>query len=256
MEQMQPVQQTLAGRVVWVTGAGRGIGSGIAHTCAEHGATVAVMDIQKDSAAAVAEAIRARGGKAAAWRGDVTDRPGIRAVVADMVATFGKLDVLVNNAGIHGQVPLIDMEDEAWDRMINVNLTGVYNCSKAALPYMLDQGSGNIISIASVVGITGSVLASTHYAVAKGGVITLTRSIARELGTRGIRANAIAPGFIATEMTAGLGTAGNNQYIEKSALHRAGRPEEIGSTVVFLASDDSSYITGQTINVCGGYLIA
>ena len=242
----------LDGRVALVTGASRGIGAAIARAFGREGARVAVNYHRSEAkAAAVVAAIEAAGSKALAVQADVADGPEVRAMVERAVAGLGPIDVLVNNAGIVDATPLDQMSEDVWDRLIATNLRSVFLCTRAVLPAMLARGRGKIISVTSQLGQKG-MPNHAHYAAAKAGVIGFTRALAREVGPRGIHVNAIAPGPIETDL---MGPITDEFRREKSAifaLRRLGLPEEVAPTAVFLASDDSSYYAGQTLNPNGG----
>jgi len=242
----------LDGRIALVTGASRGIGAAIALAFGREGAAVAVNYHRSPARAAeVVAAVQAGGGKAMALQADVSDGRAVRALVDQTLAAFGRIDVLVNNAGILTAAPLAQMSDEVWDTMLATNLRAVFLCARAVLPGMLERGSGKIINVSSQLGQKG--LANhTHYAAAKGGVIAFTRALAREVGPRGIHVNAIAPGAIDTELIAPVTDESRRERSAIFALRRFGSPEEVAPTAVFLASDDSSYYAGQTLNPNGG----
>jgi 3-oxoacyl-[acyl-carrier protein] reductase len=242
----------LEGRVALVTGASRGIGAAIATAFGAQGAAVIVnYHRSADRAAAVAQAVEKAGGQARALQADVSDGPAVRALVAAALAAFGRIDVLVNNAGILNGAPLHEMSEAVWDQMIATNLRSVFLVTRAVLPQMLARGAGRIINVSSQLGQKG-MPNHAHYAAAKGGVIAFTRALAREVGPRGIHVNAIAPGPIETDL---IGPVDDEWKREKSqifALRRIGQPEEVAPTAVFLASDASSYYAGQTLCPNGG----
>jgi 3-oxoacyl-[acyl-carrier protein] reductase len=238
--------------VALVTGASRGIGAAVAKRLAAEGAVVAINYAGRaDAAAEVVSAIESAGGTAAAFQADVSDPAACAALVDDVVARFGRIDVLVNNAGITRDGLLVRMSDDDWRAVLDTNLSGAFYLSRAAGKLMMKQRSGSIINISSVVGVMGNA-GQTNYAAAKAGLIGLTKSVARELAGRGVRANAVAPGFIATDMTDALPVAARDAATASIAMGRLGSPEDIAATVAFLASDDASYITGQVIAVDGG----
>ena len=245
----------IEGKVAFVTGASRGIGRAIALTLAEAGADVAVNYAGNAAAAEeVAAEIRKMGRRALILQGDVSQTEAAALMLDAVVAEFGRCDILVNNAGITRDGLLMRMKEEDWDAVLNTNLKGVFNCTKAALKYMMKQRSGKIVNIASVVGIMGNA-GQANYAAAKAGCIGFTKSVAKEVASRGITVNAVAPGLIATDMTSVL----PDKVIEEMAagipLKRAGQPVDVAKAVLFLVSDDAAYITGQTLNVDGGMVM-
>lgn len=242
----------LHGKTALVTGASRGIGRAIALALAEAGADVAVNYAGSEAAAAeVAAQIQKLGRKMITVKADVADAAQVEEMFKQVLDHFGKLDILVNNAGITRDNLLMRMKEEEFDQVIATNLKGVFNCVKAATRPMMKQRSGRIINISSVVGVIGNP-GQANYVAAKAGVIGLTKSAARELASRGITVNAVAPGFIETDMTDKLGDELRGQMMRQIPLTRFGKPEDIAKVVRFLASDDSSYMTGQTIHVDGG----
>ena len=241
----------LDGKIALVTGASRGIGKAIALKLASEGADVAfTYGRSKDGALAVAAEIEAMGRKAIAYASDARSFADAHSVVEQVVADFGRIDILVNNAGITKDGLLLRMTEEQWDDVIEVNLKSVFNYSQAVVPVMARQRSGSIICMSSVVGEHGNA-GQCNYSASKAGIIGLTKSIAKEMGARGIRANCIAPGFIETDMTAALPQDLRDQYAKTIPLRRAGTPEDVAKVALFLASDLSSYVSGQVINVCG-----
>jgi len=240
----------LSNRVAIVTGSGRGIGRAIALKLAEVGATVVVNDIG-ESVNTVVEEIKAMKRQGLAVEADVSLSPDVSRLVETTVATLGKVDILVNNAGITRDQLLIRMSDEDWDRVLNVNLKSVFLCSRAVLRHMLKQRWGRIISLASIVGVVGN-QGQANYASAKAGIIGFTRTIAKEVASRGITANAVAPGFIDTEMTQRLPEDWKQQLKSRIPVGYLGTPRDVAETVAFLASEEARYITGQVINIDGG----
>ena len=240
----------LSNRVAIVTGSGRGIGRAIALKLAEVGATVVVNDID-EAVEAVAEEIRAMNRQSLAILADVSSSSDVARLMETTKATYGKVDILVNNAGITRDQILVRMSDEDWDRVLNVNLRSVFLCSRAVLRQMIKQRWGRIISIASIVGVAGNP-GQANYASAKAGIIGLTRTIAREVASRGITANVIAPGFIDTEMTQRLEEKRRQELMGHIPLGYLGSPRDVAEAVAFLASEEARYITGQILNIDGG----
>jgi len=240
----------LSNRVAIVTGSGRGIGRAIALKLAEVGATVVVNDIG-ETAQGVAEEIRAMNRQSLAVLADVSLSPDVARLVETTAETYGKVDILVNNAGIARDQLVVRMSDEDWDRVINVNLKSVFLCTRAVLRHMIKQRWGRIISIASIVGIVGNP-GQANYASAKAGIIGFSRTIAREVASRGITVNAIAPGFIDTEMTQRLQEEWKEEIKRHIPLGYLGSPRDVAEAVAFLASEEAGYITGQVLGVDGG----
>ncbi|EZR38542.1 3-oxoacyl-[acyl-carrier-protein] reductase [Staphylococcus aureus] len=235
-----------------VTGASRGIGCSIALQLAEEGYNVAVNYAgSKEKAEAVVEEIKAKGVDSFAIQANVADADEVKAMIKEVVSQFGSLDVLVNNAGITRDNLLMRMKEQEWDDVIDTNLKGVFNCIQKATPQMLRQRSGAIINLSSVVGAVGNP-GQANYVATKAGVIGLTKSAARELASRGITVNAVAPGFIVSDMTDALSDELKEQMLTQIPLARFGQDTDIANTVAFLASDKAKYITGQTIHVNGG----
>ena len=245
----------LENKIAVVTGAARGIGEAIAIKLAEHGAHIAfsyVSDSSADKAAALVSKLEALGVKAKAWQSNAGDFAQSEQFVNDVVKEFGSIDVCVNNAGISKDNLLLRMTAEQWDDVMNINLKSVFNMTKQVIRPMMKAKKGSIINMSSIIGIRGNA-GQSSYAASKAGIIGFTKSIALELGSRNVRVNAIAPGFIETDMTHYLkeGEAAK-AFLAKIPLGRFGTAEEIGNTTLFLASDMSSYITGQVISTCGG----
>ena len=244
----------LKGKTALVTGSARGIGKAIAERLASLGAKIVVSDILGDMAESTARELREKGFGAISLRTDVTSAPDVEKTIEDILAKFGALDILVNNAGITKDALIVRMSEEDWDRVLNINLKGAFLVTQASAKVMMKQRSGRIINISSVVGRMGNA-GQANYSASKAGLIGLTKSAAKELSGRGITVNAIAPGYIATEMTEKLPQAAKDAFLNNIPLKRAGTPEDIARVVAFLASDDASYITGQVIGVDGGLLM-
>lgn len=242
----------LEGKVAVVTGAARGIGKAIAVRFAQEGCAIAFTDLNIDDNAKATEAeIASYGVKVKAYASNAANFEDTHKVVDEIVKDFGKVDVLVNNAGITRDGLMMRMTEQQWDMVINVNLKSAFNFIHALTPVMMKQKAGSIINMSSVVGISGNA-GQTNYSASKAGMIGLAKSIAKEVGSRGIRANAIAPGFIITEMTAQLSEEVRKQWADQIPLKRGGTPEDVANVALFLASDLSSYVSGQVIPVCGG----
>lgn len=241
----------LTGKVALVTGAGQGIGKVIAMKLAKSGAIVALNDLNMDGLEAVAKEIESSGGKALPLAANVVNMDDVQEMMGKVVEELGGIHILVNNAGITRDALLLRMTVDDWDSVLSVNLKGVFNCTKSALKYMSKQKEGNIISIASIVGVMGNA-GQANYAASKAGVIGFTKTVAKEYAKRGIKANAIAPGFIATAMTDELSDKVKEEMMKQIPMGKLGTPEDVADAVLFLASDASSYITGQVININGG----
>jgi 3-oxoacyl-[acyl-carrier protein] reductase len=246
--------QLLHNKVALITGATRGIGRGIALNFAKNGANIAFTYVSSDEKAKAFEAeLQALGVKAKGYKSDAGDFKAADELVTNVVAEFGTIDVLVNNAGITRDTLLMRMSEQQWDEVMNANLKSVFNLTKAVQRPMLKAKKGSIINMSSVVGIKGNA-GQSNYAASKAGIIGFTKSVALELGSRNIRSNAIAPGFIETEMTAALDEKVVQQWRDSIPLKRGGTTEDVANVTLFLASDMSAYVTGQCINVCGGML--
>ncbi|MCO4819577.1 MAG: 3-oxoacyl-[acyl-carrier-protein] reductase [Bacteroidetes bacterium] len=245
----------LSDKVVLITGATRGIGLGIAEACAKQGANVAFTYANSAEKAAVVEKDLSEkyGVKAKGYKSNAASLEASEAMVADVLQDFGTINVLINNAGIIRDTLLMRMSEEQWDEVMEVNLKSVFNLTKACLRTFLKNRSGSIINMTSVVGVNGNA-GQSNYAASKAGIIGFTKSIAKEIGSRNIRCNAIAPGFIQTEMTGALDEDVVKSWVETIPLKRGGNPEDVANACLFLASDMSSYVTGQTLHVCGGML--
>jgi len=244
----------LKGKVALITGAAQGIGKAIAKVLAGEGADIIVSDINLALAEITAKEIAEMGVKTMAVKTNVADFADVERSVAEAVQKFSKIDILVNNAGITKDTLILRMKPEDWKAVIDVNLTGVFNCIKSISSLMVKQRSGKIINIASIVGEMGN-FGQANYAASKGGVIALTKTAAKELAARTICVNAVAPGFIQTAMTDVLSEDVKKAMMANIPLHRFGQPEEVANAVLFLSSSESDYITGQVINVNGGMLM-
>ena len=246
------VMKLLENKVALITGASRGIGEAIALKFAEHGANVAFTYLSSEERAkALEEKLTGFGIKAKAYKSDAGDYAATEQLAADVIKEFGSIDVCVNNAGISKDNLLLRLTPEQWDDVIQANLKSVYNLTRQVIKPMMKAKAGSIINLSSVVGVKGNG-GQSSYAASKAGIIGFTKSIALELGSRNVRCNAIAPGFVETDMTHYLKDGGAEKWFEKIPLQRFGKPEEIANVALFLASDMSSYVSGQVINVCGG----
>lgn len=242
----------LENKVALITGAGRGIGRAIAYKYATEGADVAITDLNIDEGVqAFVEELKGLGIRAAAYASNAADFDAAHTVVEQIKADFGRIDILVNNAGITRDGLMMRMTEQQWDAVINVNLKSAFNMIHAVTPIMMGQRTGSIINMASVVGVSGNA-GQSNYSASKAGMIGLAKSVAKELGSRGVRANAIAPGFIITDMTAVLSEEVKKQWAAQIPLRRGGTPEDVANVATFLGSDLSSYVTGQVVHVCGG----
>lgn len=242
----------LEGKTAVITGGSRGIGKGIALLFAAEGANIAITNISdNEEFTATVREISALGVKAKGYVSDASVFVDAENVIDEIVQDFGSLDILVNNAGITRDTLLMRMTEEQWDQVLTVNLKSVFNLTKAAIRPMMKQKNGSIINMSSVVGVSGNA-GQANYSASKAGIIGFTKSVAKELGSRNVRCNAIAPGFILTEMTSKLPEDVKSDWISKIPLRRGGLPEDVANVALFLASDLSSYVTGQTISVCGG----
>lgn len=239
-------------KIVLVTGAGRGIGASIAKRFASEGAEVIVNYSGNDEAAQkTVDEITATGGQAQKYKCSVNDSESVKVMIDEIIKEFGRIDILVNNAGITKDGLMLRMTDEDFDIVIDVNLKGTFNCTKYVSKYMLKQKSGKIINISSVVGLSGNA-GQVNYSASKAGIIGITKSAAKELSSRGITVNAVAPGYVDTDMTKVLSDNIRNEILKNIPLQRMGNVEDISNCVAFLASEDASYITGQVISVDGG----
>ncbi len=245
----------LKGKTAIITGASRGIGAEIAKRFATAGANIVVnYSGSQQKAEAVVESIKENGGKAIAVKANVADADDVKAMVEETLSEFGTVDILVNNAGITRDNLMMRMKDDEWDDVINTNLKGVFVCTKAVTRQMMKQRSGRIVNIASIVGVMGNA-GQANYVASKAGVIGLTKTTARELASRGITANAVAPGFITTDMTDQLNEDIQKTMMSQIPLGRFGKPEEVAKAALFLASDEASYMTGQTLHLDGGMVM-
>ncbi|TET18503.1 MAG: 3-oxoacyl-[acyl-carrier-protein] reductase [Dehalococcoidia bacterium] len=244
----------LSARVAIVTGSGQGIGREIALTLAEHGAGVVISDINATTANEVAAEIVARNGKSMAITADVTVQEEVASLVDQTVSSLGQIDILVNNAGIARDTLLVRMSSTDWDQVLATNLKGAFLCTQAVVRHMIRQRWGRIINIASVVGLIGN-SGQANYAAAKAGLIGLTKTTAREVAARGVTANAIAPGFIDTEMTRKLSDNAKQEFLRQVPLGYVGLPKDVADAVAFLASEEARYITGHVLNVDGGMVM-
>ena len=241
----------LKGKVSIITGGASGIGKATAEKFVKEGAIVAVCDINIDAVNSVVEELKAQGGEAVGYLVDVTNKAQIADMVGALKAAYGRIDVLVNNAGIVMDAQLIKMNDDQFDKVIDINLKGVYNCTKAVVDTMIEQGAGVILNASSVVGVYGN-FGQTNYAASKFGVIGFVKTWAKELGKKGIRANAVCPGFVATPILSAMPEKVIQAMEDKVPMKRMAQPEEIANVYAWLASDEASYINGAAIEVTGG----
>jgi len=244
--------ELLKGKTALVTGAARGIGRKIAEAYAAEGANVAFTDLKRDeNMESLEKELSALGVKCKGYASDASNFDAAHTTADKVVEDFGQIDILVNNAGITRDTLLMRMEEEMWDLVIKVNLKSVFNFTKAVQRHMLKARTGSIINMSSVVGVNGNA-GQSNYSASKAGILGFTKSVAKELGSRNIRCNAIAPGFIITDMTDKLSDDVKEQWVKTIPLRRGGLPEDVANVCVFLGSELSSYVTGQTISVCGG----
>lgn len=246
---------SLDGKIALVTGAARGIGQAIALKLASEGADLVVCDLQKEWLDDTVAKIRALGRKAEGFAVNVAEAADVQKAVDAIVESMGRIDILVNNAGITKDTFLARMSEADWNAVLSVNLTGTFLMTKAVSRPMMKQRGGTIVNVASIIGLIGNA-GQCNYAASKAGVIALTKSVAKELASRNIRANAVAPGFIKTKMTDALPEEIRKKMLEAIPLARFGEPEDVADVVLFLASDASSYVTGQVISICGGMVTA
>ena len=244
----------LQGKVAWVTGSARGIGRSIAEKLAEEGATLIIHDILEDVAKETAENFRSYGYKATAIASDVSNGEDVESTVARILAEHERIDILVNNAGVTRDNLIMRMKEEDWDLVLKVNLKGAFLTTKAVTRTMMKQRYGKIVNIASVVGVMGNA-GQANYSASKAGLIGFTKSTAKELAARGVTVNAVAPGYIETEMTAKLPPAAREAFLQQTPLNRPGKPEDVAAAVAWLASDQSAFITGQVLHVDGGMIM-
>lgn len=244
----------LDGKIALVTGAARGIGQAIALKLAAEGADLALCDVQADWLAETAGKVAALGRRAECIAVDVSKAAQVQAAVEQAEKAFGRIDILVNNAGITRDTFLVRMSEEDWDQVLDINLKGAFLFTKAAARGMMKQRRGAIVNVASIIGLIGNA-GQCNYSASKAGLIALTKSVARELASRGIRANAVAPGFIQTRMTDQLTDELKKKMLDAIPLGRFGQPEDVANVVMYLASDAASYVTGQVLTVCGGMVM-
>ncbi len=254
MEQRVFSEDMLNGKTAIVTGASRGIGAAIAHRLCEVGANVVICSRSTESVSQTANVLKDKGYTTHAMAADISKKEDVAALIEETIEQFLKIDILVNNAGITRDMLLMRLKDEDWDAVLQTNLTGTMYCTRAVLRPMIRQKSGRIINISSVIGLMGNA-GQASYAAAKAGIIGLTKTTAKEVGTRGITVNAIAPGFITTDMTAKIPEEFQKKLLELIPLQNFGTPEDVADTVCFLASDAARYITGQTLQVDGGMVM-
>ena len=245
----------LDGKVALVTGAARGIGQAIAKKLADAGADIALCDLKAEWLTETAALVQAAGRKAQCFEADVSNAAAVETVVDGAISACGKVDILVNNAGITKDALMIRMSEQDWDAVIAVNLKGTFLFTKAVARPMMKQRAGCVVNIASIIGLIGNA-GQCNYAASKAGVIALTKSAAKELASRNVRVNAVAPGFIQTRMTEALSEDVRKRMLDAIPLGRFGTPEDVANVVLFLASDASSYMTGQVLTVCGGMVTA
>ncbi len=243
----------LAERVALVTGAARGIGRAVALRLAAEGAAVALLDERE--AEGTAQGIRATGGRALGFQLDIADPAAVEAAVAETVRSWGKVDILVNNAGIIARGTLLSITPEVWKRVLEVNVNGTFHCCRAVVPHLIARGYGRILNITSVAGKTGDVTAAPVYGTSKGAVNALTKSLARQLAPHGITVNAIAPHAIETEMSAEWSAEKRAEVLHGIPLGRLGKPEEVAAAAAFLVSDEAGYITGEILDLNGGFFM-
>ncbi|TCD47713.1 3-oxoacyl-[acyl-carrier-protein] reductase [Chlorobium sp. N1] len=242
------------GKIAVITGAARGIGQAIAWNLAAGGADIVLCDIKEEWLQETADGVKKAGRRVWCFELDVTDTDAVQKAFTEIAAATGTIDILVNNAGITRDGLLMRMSEEDWDAVLTVNLKGTFSCTKAVSRIMMKQRSGSIVNIASIIGLMGNA-GQANYAASKGGVISFTKSVAKELASRGVRVNAVAPGFISSKMTDALSEEVRQKMLEAIPLARFGNPEDVADVVAFLAGDRSAYITGEVINISGGMVM-
>jgi len=240
-------------KVAVVTGAGSGIGRSTAITFAERGAKLALIDINAPNLESVAEIIERQGGSCKIYVSDVADEKLMKEVFENIFIEFENVDILANVAGIWERIPFLKLSMGNFNRMIAVNLLGCFNCCRSVLPNMVKRRYGKIVSVGSIAGKDGSTLGSSHYAASKGAISAFSASLAREFGAFGLNINVVCPGLIETPIGEATGQDGMDTYVKKSALKRIGKPDDVANVIAFLASNAASFITGQTVNICGGH---
>jgi len=239
------------GKVAVVTGAARGIGQCVATKLASEGADIAACDLQRDWLDETLGMVGGKGRKCQGYAVDVSSAEAVQSSIEQIVKDFGKIDILVNNAGITQDGLLARMSEEDWDRVLDINLKGTFLCTKSVSRVMMKQRSGSIVNVASIIGLIGNA-GQCNYAASKGGVIAFTKSVARELAARNVRANAVAPGFIRTRMTEKLPPEVQQKMMANIPMARFGEPEDVANCIAFLASDEAGYVNGQVLSICGG----
>lgn len=241
-------------KIAVVTGSARGIGQAVALKLASEGADIAVCDLQKDWCDETAGKVKELGRRAETYAMDVGNAESVQTAIDQVVKDFGRVDILVNNAGITKDGLMARMSEEDWDAVLDINLKGTFLCSKAAGRYMMKQRTGSIVNLASVIGLMGNA-GQCNYAASKGGVIALTKSVAKELAGRNVRCNAVAPGFIQTKMTDKLTEEQSKAMLDATPLGRFGQPEDVANVITFLAGDQAAFVTGQVLSICGGLVM-